>query len=193
MFGKLRFELNLKAHPYLEDPSAHLEAWSEICLCIEFETEYLILAKFEWDIVPFAEWFVQVRSDLLNENLSISDPLTGIKYQPFKSESLAKALYRLRQRDFLEIEDQAEYLWSNQLYEFYWRHGLWFAFPGSRIEDIIIGCNANLGEISLWRKDSSWIYRFEMSEFCKDLREKLFKILYKWSGGIDVNDYSNHK
>lgn len=109
MSGKLYFDLNLKKHPYPEDSGAHLEVWGEITLRLQQQTEQLILTKVEWDIIPLAEWFVQVQDDLCQDTLSIIDPITGSAWQPRSSESLAQALNRFRQRDFSDEEDAAEF------------------------------------------------------------------------------------
>ena len=177
MLRKLHFNLSLKTHPYPEDSGANLEAWSEIRLYVRHETEQIILTEIEWDIIPLAEWFAQVKSNLLEESLSIIDPITGNKCEPYPSESLSQALDRFYERDFSEEEDMAEFEWSTQLYEFRQRHCLRFAFRGSIMKDIIIGCNKGTGEISIRHEDNKWMYRFDMGDFCEDLERKLVRIL----------------
>lgn len=190
MSGNLRFDLKLKEHPYPEDSGSHLEAWCEINLLLEQTSEEVQLTAFEWDIVPLAEWFSDFQKTLLSESFSITDPITNKKCTAKPSESLASAIDRLKQRDFPDDKKDEEFQWSSQIYDFYQRHCLRFAFSGSKIDPIIIGLNSDDGEISLSYQDNDWAYYFDMVQFCEDLRITLVTILNKWLNDVDDTKFA---
>lgn len=93
--------------------------------------------------------------------------------QPF--ESLAQALNRNQDRDFLEGEEEIADLWFDSLFEFREHHSLRFAMRGAKIPEIIIGLNHGSGEISRSDETCNWSYSFDMEEFLQDFHERMIE------------------
>ncbi len=167
---KLRFELELKAY---QDPGADFETWGRILIIVVQGKKQIILLDWEWDLTLLASWFFESQAALQHQILSIEGN------SPLPSESLAQVLNRLREREFVEEEEDETDLWYHEIFRYYEKHGLRFALRGAVIPDIIIGLNHGAEEISCSSQEKEWAYQFDMNDFCQDLAEKLKQLPLK--------------
>lgn len=174
MNNRLRFNLELKSHPYSEEIGSQFEAWGYLSVSILASGNKISLLEVEWDLSFLAEWFIENKNFLRNETLSIN------KESLMPSESLAQALHRLQEREFSLLEEQEEEEWFDILFQFREHHSLRFALRGAKIPDIIIGCNHGVGEISLSNEEDDWSFLFDMDDFMHDLQKQLEGFLVQW-------------
>jgi hypothetical protein len=175
MKGKLRFDLEIKAHPYPKDPGANLEAWGCITMRILIGGTSVVLFDGEWDLAQLAEWYTESRTALCTEILAIegNGSLPG--------ESLLHALKRLQDHVFPLDDREAEAHWDDALYEYRQRHSLWAALPGAQVPDMVIGCNHGSGEVAISDKGIEQVYQFDIDDICQDLKQQLLEFLIEWS------------
>ncbi len=193
MTNKLLFDLELLPHPYAGDPSTRLEAWGRLVAYVITPNETIKLSEQEWNLDELAEWFIEHRTDLCNEGFP------GFKNTspPAADESLAQAIERSYATGE-SLEGDALEQWMDNVREplrlYSERHSLSRALPGAGVPPIIIGCNREFGEISLYnQKDGSdtkphlpgyygeWSYSIDMEVFLRDLRQALQHFLADWS------------
>lgn len=191
MDAMLQCDLKLTEDPYPDDASPNGDIWAEYNLHIRTANSHISLLVWQWDVTPFAEWYVEHHSAICSD----SPVVAGQRTQP--GESLAVMLDRLRKQDF--DDEEAEYQWYDSIWQYYRRHGLTFALPGARIPDIILGCNHGSGEISLSAAASAkvdygsnplpmgtkvllgqWAYSFDMSSFLSHVQASLQTILSQY-------------
>jgi hypothetical protein len=178
MANKLRFDLTLKDHPYREESSSRFEAWGHLAVYVLIDGERVSLLDTEWDLYLLAKWYIGCHAPFRHKKLVLS--INEQQFLPLPGESLAQALNRLQQHDFLDSEEDDEEYWCTTLFEFRERHSLRFALRGANIPEMVIGCNQGVGEISLSSDKSNWVYYFQMSDFDLDLRPKLVRFLNQW-------------
>lgn len=175
--NKLQIVFKRKSHPYSNEKSSKFEIWCEIAFVLEDKT----LIIFEWDILPFAEWFCINYDCIVSGRLAIKDKKTKLVYKPQKGETLCDTLGRLTIREFENENDDAEFEriddWSEQIFCYRSQHDLHFAFPGADIEEILIGVNEGGGELSFCNRIQNNTYKFDMKRFCIDLAKDLYEIL----------------
>ena len=151
--NKLRFDLALLEHPYPAVADAHLEVWGRLAIAVlvegpkpPFDYQMQVpLFETQWDLAELAEWFALHKDALCDLTLPSGDSYPAV----LPGESLAQALRRLTNREFAEHEQGEQDRWYEALYQYRTQHSLRFAQRGSRLPDIIIGCNYGAGEISL--------------------------------------------
>lgn len=175
MNNRLRFNLELKTHPYSEEIGSQFEAWGYLSVSILASENKILLLEVEWDIFCLAEWFIENQNFLSHETLSINKESLTLPL-----ESLAQALQRLEERDFSQQEEQEEQEWFDILFQFREHHSLRFALRGAKIPEIIIGCNYGVGEISLSNEEDNWSFLFDMDDFIHDLQKQLERFLVQW-------------
>jgi hypothetical protein len=173
--NKLRCELELRPYPYPDENDPNHIGWGILSLFLLASRDTLLLFSWEWDLLAFAEWFVESRKGLCDGVLSVQG--NGA----LQSENLSQALQRLQSRHFHDDEDEAMADWFNHLYSFRQQHALRAALRGAHIPDIIIGLNHGSGEISLVSEDVTWVYQFDMDDFCLHLRQVILEFLVKCS------------
>jgi hypothetical protein len=123
----------------------------------------------QWDLATLISWFDE-NERFLRSSSSQSGEI-DLCAQSF--ESLAQALNRNQDRDFLEGEEEIEDLWFDSLFEFREHHSLRFAMRGAKIPEIIIGLNHGAGEISRSDETCNWSYSFDIQEFLEDFYKQL--------------------
>lgn len=167
MDNKLRIQLEPEETQQNQTSS---ERWGCISISLVTTNELIPLLQTKWNLLELKQWFAENQEFICSEVLSID----GIS--PLPSESLAQALKRLQERDFLEDEQDEEDRWFDILFEFRQRHSLRFALRGANIPEIIIGSHRGAGEISLSNEENDWFYLFDMDDFISDLQQKLNQI-----------------
>jgi hypothetical protein len=167
MENLLRFKIEQKQYPYSDNAGmGNLENWGQIKILILRNTDQVLLLEHQWHLFELAIWFLENEEFLRSEHLSIYE-----KFSTCPGESLAQALERLQNQEFLDEEEQDR--WYDMLYEFREHHALRFAMRGANIPNIIIGVNQGLGEISLSDQNDDWCYSFDMNDFLADTKKKL--------------------
>jgi hypothetical protein len=168
--------LQLLPHPYPEDAGSVLEPWGRFTFTIEDGARMMPLVDWQWNLDDLAEWFAESGAALREEEFRI------VGHAPLPGESLAQAVWRLRQREF-EYDDPAEPQWFDALHAYWEHHNLYVPFRGARnVPSIYIGLNGGVGEASHYdlERGVAWAYRFDMAEFCDDLRQELHQLLLAW-------------
>ncbi len=185
----------------LPSPYPELEAvdyWGETRLTVESDEGRVLLLNWIWDLNHLGDWYTENVEALCQGELEI------VGERPRSDESLAEAIDRLRDRDFDEDDEDAMFQYDGEIYEYRKAHGLWAAFRGTRIPDIIVGCNRGDGEISLSEISSqvafedyeerplsdcadvklgAWSFRFDMQAFLTELQNGLQITLTEWLAG----------
>ena len=166
---QLKIKLNPLPYPY-EGEQKRYEDWGNIKLVYSGNTEIKEILNFEWNVLPFIEWYLQI----INE-LEKSPP-----FEVKKNESLAEAL--IRQIEIiadcdLENDEDDNY---DILYEFRKNHDLSFGFKGTSIGSLIIGINNGEGEISSTDYDIKIAYQFEIKEFLKYTLKECYSFASEW-------------
>ncbi|MGL5939365.1 MAG: hypothetical protein ACRC2S_03100 [Waterburya sp.] len=169
--NQLRFDFEPKTYPYPNDNCASSVKWGHLRIAIISANRHTILLETEWDLSVLIEWLQQ------NEQLIKYEPLVNekVNLSVMNSESLAQAISRLQDKDFSDEEEMEQDIWFDTLFNFREHHSLSFALRGSRVSEIIIGCNNEIGEISLSNEISEWSYKFDIDDFFSDFHEKAFK------------------
>lgn len=185
MENRLRFELNLVSHPYPEAAESTFEAWGSLVISVWVNLNQFTLLKTQWNLASLAEWFIENQTYLRYETLLLNGQSLVLP-----SESLAQAMQRLQEQDFL-VEAEEEQ-WFDQLFQFRQRHSLRFALRGAAIPDLIIGCNHGVGEISLSSQENEWAYQFDLHDFLHDWQEQLEHCLVEWSTATE-NSPGHHR
>jgi hypothetical protein len=169
MENQLRFEIECKPYTNSENTEISiLKNWGQIKILVLIDTDKVLLLDYQWNLSELARWFADNQEFLRSEHLSIFG-----RFSTCPGESLAQALKRLQDQDFLDQEQEAYEDWYNELYKFRERHALRFAMRGANIPNIIIGTNRESGEISLSDDDNEWCYLFDMNDFLNDAQTKL--------------------
>lgn len=168
----LHIKMINKPHPYPESPDAEYEAWGRIIIFWQSDDIASVLVDTEWDLALFSEWFMTNEESLCTENLN---PPENILEQPRKS--LAETISILHQKEFDPNEDEQEFNWFDYLFQYSSRHNIWNSLLGSRIPNILIGCNNGFGEISFYGDEKKWQYSFEMKDFIREVEQEIEKFL----------------
>ena len=170
MVGQLRLDVESLPHPYPNEPSARVEAWSRITLHLVGPDRQVELLDTQWDMLALAEWFAEHHEAICHDTLLVGSPLPN--------ESLAQALKRL-QGKHLRTERAQEQRHA-ALLAYRRQHSLRFALRGAALPEIIIGCNHGIGEISRSDDDANWAYTFAMADFCRESRHLLRQVVARW-------------
>ena len=99
---------------------------------------------------------------------------------PQSQESLIQIIRKLREREFKKNEEEVEYEWFDYLYQYSTRHNLWNGLMGSRVPNILLGCNNGIGEISMFDNENKWHLNFDMEEFIQEAKQEIVKFLLFW-------------
>jgi hypothetical protein len=175
MLSQIKCKLESRPHPYSQEPSAATEAWGLLSLTVVTQHRSIQLLTTEWDLGPFASWYVENRYHLLHDMLLVRYKTE--RFSPLPGESLARALQRLTTMDFPEEDETLIDLWTEQIFDYRQRHSLRFALRGAQIPEMIVGCNAGHGEISQSEEEPEWMFPFEMQTFCTALDQELYTFL----------------
>lgn len=178
MENRLEIIFNLLEHPYPETISSQFEVWGQIDVNLWHvpDAQRISLLGIQWDVAIFSEWFADSWLSICKGELTIGDSKSLI----LPSESIAEAMRRLQDRDFLESEEEAQFTWFSELFNFREKHSLRFALRGTSIPQIYVGYNHYHGEISLATDTENWSYTFDMLDFCKRTKESLQGVLKGW-------------
>jgi hypothetical protein len=168
MSNKLRFFIELKPYPYLDEAYVESTKWGCLKIVILSNESQITLLETEWEMAMLLEWFSENEQFIKSESLINKE----IGLYTFPSESLAQALNRLQECEFTEDEESLEDLWVGTLFKFRQRHSLRFGLRGAEIPEIIIGFKDEAGEISLSSEKCEWIYKFDMNDFFADFHKK---------------------
>jgi hypothetical protein len=174
MSNMLRFDLEPRDHPYPNHPSTALETWGHVAISILLEYGKLVnILTNEWSLDSCVEWFIESYHALAHSDFSIDG------HTPYPGESLAQTLNRFRSREF--DDDDREYEWADAIFTYYKSHSLRFAFPGTKMPNIIVGLKHGEGEISFSDEGIEWAYPFDMNTFINTTHTNALNFLEFWS------------
>jgi len=191
-----RLHCELRLIPSPDTDFEPIDPWVEVRLTIESGGVYERLLVWQGLLYHLGDWFVDSAEALCNGELDIEGE------RPLPGENLAEALDRIRDRAFLETDEDSELRWFDAIYEYQEPHSLMNFLPGARIPDIVLGCHRGAGEISLstrryelmdyaenplpddvYVKEGRWSRRFDMRAFLDELRAQLERTLSEWLAG----------
>jgi len=181
--NQLLIELIYKPNPYAEESQAYLDAWGQISIQIIEGDKSILLFTNQWDLALLAEWFADNQIRICKESLEFEGET------PLDSESLAEAMWRLHQRDFEPSQEAEEFKWFTDLDDYWEHHNLRIGLIGSKIPNILIGCNHGVGEVSVYWGDDEWAYKFDMKGFILSFREEIRRFLTVWLSKNDNPEF----
>lgn len=186
MTNKLLFDLQLKPHPFPQDPRLALEAWGMICVyLLDNDNNQSLLFDLEWNMSDLIEWYIDNCSAICSDHLSIQ----GI--EPLSNESLSQTLERLSAMHF--DNDDEEFQKYEAMYSYLKQHSIVSAFFGVfPSKTIIIGCNHGNGEVSSVDDKYPWVYEFEMRDFCKSTPIVLRSFVIAWMTSTENQETKNY-
>lgn len=175
--GRLLFRLQKLPHAYPEESGAPYEAWGEISISYAKEKMDTKIVHCQWDLALLIEWFLQNRIAICTEQLVINEE------RPFPTETLSQALKRFHHREFEEEDGDREFSWFDTLLKYLQRHDLVYGLEGSRMPNIILGCNGSIGELS--SPNPEWVYKFNMFEFVDQFLNEIVQFLDVWENSTN--------
>jgi hypothetical protein len=152
MTGELIIKLSPLPYPY-QNETKYIEDWGEISISFLKDGKSTQVFYWQWNIIPFIEWFVINLLEFSNPPL----------FEVLPGENLSQAEEKLRCN---EINDDNQDL-HDKLFKFRSSHDISFGLKGTPISSIIIGLNNHKGEISSLEENNEFEYFFDMQEFIK--------------------------
>lgn len=158
---KIKLSFNKKNYPYLDEPYDSSINWGEIALVI-IENDVIIKEVFriEWDINVFKIWLFENKKNILFKECPIKNK---------KEASIAEQIYY-----FYNTEDDLDEDLVDSMYYYRESHGIRFGFRGVDLDDVYLGTNNNVTEISLFNEFQSWVFKIDLNLFFNEIELTMF-------------------
>lgn len=157
----LKLYATQRQYPYQDESYNPNLLWSEIKLKLISEHSLFVkeIISFEWEFMPLLDWLLSNRLAIVNNNFPIESE---------ESFSISKKIYNFNNSE----EDYEDEVYES-IYNYRLSHALRFGLRGVDMDDIYIGKNNNIYEISYYNIDSEWCFDFDINSFYNDLCEFL--------------------
>lgn len=153
--NKLRLFFKKKEYPYDETHDPEIN-WGEIKLVIIDNNElFKQVFSIEWDFRIFLSWLKENKNHILLEDCPIQNQ---------NNTSLAKLVH-----SFYDTDDDLDDHLIDIMYDYREHHNIRFGLRGVDINDVYLGKNKNIFEISLFEEDESWEFEIDLVSFFKEI------------------------
>ncbi len=188
-------QLRLSLEPRPKHVSEFSDEWGRLTFAILIGSERIVLLDVRWNVLEFAEWFVEHWTFLCQHKLIIEGDAIA------EHENLSQAMNRLYDKDF---ESQTDFdRWHEKLDELsYWtHHSIHAGFEGAAVPPILIGCNRGQGEIShveripdpfkgqgAFVKPGDWQYEIDIADFLRSVSQEMLAYMHRISSTIPASE-----
>ncbi len=188
-------QLRLSLEPRPKHVSELSDKWGGLTFTILTASESMVLLDVRWNVLEFAEWFVENWTFLCQHKLLIEGDAIA------EHENLSQAMNRLYDKDF---ELQADFdRWHERLEElsFWTHHSIRAGLDGAAVPDVLIGCNRGRGEIShmqrspdpyngqgAYAKPGDWQYEIDIADFLRNASQEILAYMHRISSTIPASE-----
>ncbi|GGH32926.1 hypothetical protein FAZ19_23460 [Sphingobacterium alkalisoli] len=155
--NKLKLLYNRKKYPYVGDAYDPAVLWGEIILNVTCDNSLVKkIFKIEWDLRVVLDWLLINKNNILLASCAL--------FQIESHISVAESVYR-----FYDIEDDLDEKMVDEMFEFRQSHCLRFGLRGVDIDEIYLGRNNNVHEISFYSEELSWKFEIDIMDFYREI------------------------